>query len=81
MARAKQAGPNGNFIKPSHELAKSDADDQDETTDIERWRLLDERGRQTWHYLSTEREVEEWPQSIADRYHLRLPLVSKDVNL
>ena len=47
----------------------------DEKTDIERWRLLDERGRQTWHYLTTDEEVEAWPQSIVDRHHLGLPLV------
>lgn len=48
-----------------------------ETTDIQRWRLLDERGQQTWHYLETAEQVKAWPQSTADRYHLGLPLVSK----
>lgn len=47
-----------------------------ETTDIQRWRLLDEAGRQTWHYLETDEEVKAWPQCTADRYHLGLPLVS-----
>ncbi|WEW56037.1 Lanosterol synthase erg7A [Emydomyces testavorans] len=42
-------------------------------TDYSRWRLLDDHGRQTWHYLKTEKELEEWPQSIADKYHLGLP--------
>ncbi|KAI9828342.1 MAG: Lanosterol synthase (Oxidosqualene--lanosterol cyclase) [Thelocarpon impressellum] len=40
-----------------------------EKTDYTRWRLLDERGRQTWHYLTPE-EAEEWPQTVADKYHL-----------
>lgn len=44
-------------------------------TDYIRWRLLDERGRQTWHYLEDEEDVEDWPQSTADKYFLGLPLV------
>lgn len=47
------------------------------TTDLERWRLLDERGRQTWHYLSTDEAVQAWPQTVVDRHHLGLPLVRK----
>ncbi|RDW84763.1 terpene cyclase family member protein [Coleophoma cylindrospora] len=43
-----------------------------ERTDYTRWRLLDERGRQTWHYL-TDDEAVKWPQTIADKYHLGLP--------
>lgn len=50
-------------------------DEADRSTDHRRWRLLDDRGRQTWHYLETEEEVEKWPQSTADRYFLGLPLV------
>ena len=46
-----------------------------DTTDIQRWRLLDEAGQQTWHYLETDEEVKAWPQSTADRYFLGLPLV------
>ena len=42
----------------------------DETTDRSRWRLLDEEGRHTWHYLKSDEEVKKWPQTIADRYHL-----------
>ncbi|KAF2403058.1 oxidosqualene:lanosterol cyclase-like protein [Trichodelitschia bisporula] len=42
-------------------------------TDYSRWRLLDERGRQTWHYLRTDDEVKKWPQSVADKYFLGLP--------
>jgi len=46
-----------------------------ERTDYSRWRLLDERGRQTWHYLEDEEDAKEWPQSTADKYFLGLPLV------
>lgn len=48
---------------------------EDERTDYSKWRLLDERGRQTWHYLESEEEIEEWPQSVADKHHLGLPTV------
>ena len=43
----------------------------------DRWRLLDERGRQTWHYLDSEQQAKEWPQSLVDRHHLGLELVGK----
>lgn len=46
-----------------------------ERTDYTRWRLLDERGRQTWHYLEDDEDIKEWPQSTADKYFLGLPLV------
>ncbi|KAF1986499.1 lanosterol synthase [Aulographum hederae CBS 113979] len=42
-------------------------------TDYSRWRLLDERGRHTWKYLETDEEVEKWPQSTAEKYHLGMP--------
>lgn len=48
----------------------------DPATDLERWRLLDEQGRQTWHYLKSDEEVKQWPQTIYDRHHLGLPLVT-----
>ncbi|KAK4501797.1 hypothetical protein PRZ48_007606 [Zasmidium cellare] len=41
-------------------------------TDITRWRLKDDRGRQTWHYLQTDEEVKQWPLTTADKYHLGL---------
>jgi len=44
-------------------------------TDYTRWRLLDEAGRQTWHYLESDEEVKAWPQSIADKWHLNMPTV------
>ncbi len=47
-----------------------------ERTDYTRWRLLDEEGRQTWHYLEDDEAAKEWPQSTADKYFLGLPMVS-----
>ena len=44
-------------------------------TDRCRWRLLDERGRQTWHYLEADDELKDWPQSIADKYFLGIETV------
>ena len=46
-----------------------------ERTDYTKWRLLDERGRQTWHYLEDDDDAKEWPQSTIDKYFLGLPLV------
>lgn len=47
---------------------------KDVKTDYSRWRLRDIRGAQTWHYLSEE-QAKEWPQTIADKYHVGLPTV------
>lgn len=47
-----------------------------ERTDHTRWRMLDEKGRQTWHYLQDDEDAKEWPQSTADKYFLGLPTVS-----
>ncbi|KAI9802321.1 MAG: Lanosterol synthase (Oxidosqualene--lanosterol cyclase) [Piccolia ochrophora] len=41
-------------------------------TDYSKWRLLDERGRHTWHYLTSDEEVKVWPQALTDRFHLGL---------
>jgi lanosterol synthase len=45
-------------------------------TDYTRWRLKDDRGCQTWHYLETDDETEAWPQTLADKWHLGMDLVS-----
>lgn len=47
----------------------------DQKTDYSRWRLLDEQGRHTWHYLTTDEQVKAWPQTTADKFHLGLPTV------
>lgn len=46
-------------------------------TDYSRWRLKDDRGRQTWHYLETDAEVKQWPMTTADKYHMGLDTVSR----
>ncbi|KAI7671423.1 oxidosqualene-lanosterol cyclase, partial [Hortaea werneckii] len=45
---------------------------EDPKTDYSRWRLQDDQGRQTWHYLQTHEELKKWPQTTADKYHLGL---------
>lgn len=50
---------------------------ESEKMDYSRWRLLDERGRQTWHYLENDEELKKWPQSTADKYHLGLTTVTR----
>lgn len=50
-------------------------------TDYRRWRLKDDRGRQTWHYLTSDEEIKQWPQTIADKYHLGLDTVCRENNL
>lgn len=50
-------------------------------TDPKRWRMLDVDGRQTWHYLETDEQMKEWPQSFADKYYLDMrPLVCLSTN-
>lgn len=44
-------------------------------TDHTRWRLRDDRGCQTWHYLEDDKAAKAWPQSLADKYFLGMPLV------
>jgi lanosterol synthase len=45
-------------------------------TELTRWRLRDDRGRQTWHYLQSDKEVKEWPLTTADKFHMGLDTVS-----
>ncbi|KAL8786046.1 MAG: hypothetical protein Q9213_003029 [Squamulea squamosa] len=67
MARNRQEQSNGALLSEKH----SDLEEQ-QRTDPNKWRLLDERGRQTWHYLQSDEAVKAWPQSVADRYFLGL---------
>jgi len=46
-----------------------------ERTDYSRWRLQNDEGRQTWHYLEDDELVKDWPQTFADKYWLGLPIV------
>ncbi|KAF2702824.1 terpene synthase [Pleomassaria siparia CBS 279.74] len=43
-------------------------------TDYARWRLKNDRGVQTWHYLETDEENEAWPQTPADKWYLGMDL-------
>ncbi|KAK3704652.1 hypothetical protein LTR37_013751 [Vermiconidia calcicola] len=56
---------------------KSDLNDQ--RTDLTRWRLKDDRGRHTWHYLETEEDLKAWPMSTADEYYLGLDTQQPDL--
>jgi lanosterol synthase len=44
-------------------------------TDLNRWRLKDDRGTQTWHYLQSDKELKEWPITTADKFHMGLDTV------
>lgn len=44
-------------------------------TDRRRWRLRNDRGRQTWHYLQSEDAMKAWPMTCADKYYLGLDTV------
>ncbi|KAL0089579.1 terpenoid cyclases/protein prenyltransferase alpha-alpha toroid [Phycomyces blakesleeanus] len=45
-----------------------------EFTDLTQWRLRVDEGAQTWHYLTTDEEKANWPQTNWDKYHLGLPV-------
>lgn len=42
----------------------------EDKTDRSRWRMLDENGRHTWHYLEDDEALKKWPLSVADMYFL-----------
>lgn len=74
-SEAKTNGDTNGISKIKSGALKTLPGKQPTTTDRSRWRLLDERGRQTWHYLRTDQEVKEWPQSTADKWFLGLDTV------
>lgn len=63
--------------KQQKDIIRVNVVEMQEATDLRRWRLLDERGRQTWHYMSTDRAAASWPQTVADKHHLGFQLVSR----
>jgi hypothetical protein len=73
--RKAEADSNGDLPMSSSKRPR------DQQTDRARWRLKDERGRQTWHYLESDEEGKEWEQSVADRYLLGMETVSAAVHL
>jgi hypothetical protein len=44
-------------------------------SDLTRWRLKVEHGAQTWHYLESDEELKQWPQTRCDKYFLGLNFV------
>ena len=52
---------------------------KDAKTDHTRWRLRDDRGRQTWHYLQSDEDLKQWPMTVADKYFLGMDTVSIQV--
>ena len=73
-------GPRANPVMVCQEKQQKDtiqvnAVELEEATDLRRWRLLDERGRQTWHYMSTDEAAAAWPQTVVDKHHLGIQLV------
>jgi lanosterol synthase len=49
--------------------------DAEAETDRTRWRMKDDRGTQTWHYLESDEEVKAWPQSTPDKWYLGMDTV------
>jgi lanosterol synthase len=46
----------------------------EEYTDLTRWRLEVDQGRQTWAYIEDDAEHDRWKQTDVERYWLGLPL-------
>lgn len=51
----------------------------DQKTDHTRWRLKNDDGRQTWHYLESDEELKAWPMTAADKYFLGMDTVSVEI--
>ncbi|KAL3423098.1 lanosterol synthase [Phlyctema vagabunda] len=66
-------GEKRTFVEVKEEIQSPKRIKTQERTDFTRWRLLDEEGRQTWHYLADDAAATRWPQSTADKYFLGLP--------
>lgn len=82
MTKSRHLAMNGNSVTYNEKSQNGSSDFTTKSaTDLTRWRLLDERGRQTWHYLTTDEEIKAWPQSIADKHHLGIPLVKMPSSL
>jgi lanosterol synthase len=81
MTEANGTHRRGEKQKPISNGAVTSSTGRATKTDYTRWRLKDERGCQTWHYLETEHEIEQWPQTLADKWHLGLDLVRKHLFL
>jgi lanosterol synthase len=47
---------------------------QSDKTDLTRWRLEVDHGRHVWHYLKSDKDCQNWPQTDEDKYWVGLPL-------
>jgi lanosterol synthase len=72
MVRKRAGEPNGTTTNDDKKRSRLD-----ETTDRSRWRMRDDQGRLTWHYLEDEKAAKEWPQTAADKWYLGIPLVNR----
>ncbi|KAI1176072.1 oxidosqualene:lanosterol cyclase [Nemania sp. FL0916] len=83
----RQAMPNGKAhtggaqAPKSHTSNDTSAKSSQTTRNADRscWRLLDESGRLTWHYLEDDKAAKEWPQSTADKWYLGLDTEQPDL--
>lgn len=73
---AAKRGANGKAANGQIPLQSSRAGN--EKTDYTRWRLKNERGCQTWHYLQSDEQIKAWPQTTADKWYLGMDTVSLD---
>lgn len=70
--RAGDVNGNGDGGVDGHTAKRLRIEDR---TDFSRWRMRDDESRHTWHYLEDDTEAKKWPQTLADKYFLGLPLV------
>jgi lanosterol synthase len=76
MTEANGTHKRGEKQSPISNGAVASSTTSNTKTDYTRWRLKDDRGCQTWHYLETDEENKAWPQTLADKWHLGMDLVS-----
>ncbi|KAI9148933.1 CcqE [Paramyrothecium foliicola] len=68
----------GRWATPAQGHLRQDANG-DNQTDYTKWRLIDNKGRQSWTYLETDEENAKWPQTIYEKYFLGLDTGLPDV--
>ena len=75
-----QKEPNGTVAHTNGGIRKTETH-QDAKTDLYRWRLKSDGGRQTWHYLASDEEVKQWPITTADKYYMGLETASTPLRI
>ncbi|RUS16602.1 terpenoid cyclases/protein prenyltransferase alpha-alpha toroid [Endogone sp. FLAS-F59071] len=63
-------------MEETYASARLNAVESPTFSNLSRWRLKVEHGAQTWHYLGTDEELKEWPQTKADKYSIGVPFDS-----